>query len=113
MKNTIGVYGLGVMGSNLARNMARNGERVAVYNYTRDLTDAFVSRYAADRIDPHYDLESFVHSLKKPRKILLMVSAGAGVDSVVESPLPLLVSGEVTLGGGNSYFRAVTRCCQA
>ncbi|MGI6126570.1 MAG: decarboxylating NADP(+)-dependent phosphogluconate dehydrogenase [Planifilum sp.] len=113
MKNAIGVYGLGVMGSNLARNMARNGERVAVYNYTRDLTDAFVSRYAADRIDPHYDLESFVHSLKKPRKILLMVSAGAAVDSVVESLLPLLDSGDVIMDGGNSDFRDSNRRYQA
>lgn len=109
MKNTIGVYGLGVMGSNLARNMANKGERVAVYNYTRDLTDKFVSRYAADRIDPHYDLGSFIQSLERPRKIFLMVSAGAAVDSVIESLIPLLGSGDIIMDGGNSDFHDSNR----
>lgn len=68
MKNSIGVYGLGVMGSNLARNMANHGENVAVYNYTPDLTDKFVSRHAHSRIEAYYELEPFVRSLKARAK---------------------------------------------
>jgi 6-phosphogluconate dehydrogenase len=109
MKNSIGVYGLGVMGSNLARNMANHGENVAVYNYTPDLTDQFVSRHAHSRIEAYYELEPFVRSLKSPRKIFLMVSAGAAVDSVIESLLPLLDQGDIIMDGGNSDFHDSNR----
>lgn len=108
MKNTIGVFGLGVMGSNLARNMADKGEKVAVYNYTPDLIKKFVSQYSIPRIDPHYELENFIYSLENPRKIFLMVSAGA-VDSVIQSLIPLLEPGDIIMDGGNSDFHDSNR----
>jgi 6-phosphogluconate dehydrogenase len=109
MKNSMGVYGLGVMGSSLARNMANHGENVAVYNYTRDLTDKFVSQHAHSKIDVYYELESFIRSLQSPRKIFLMVSAGAAVDSVIESLLPFLDQGDIIMDGGNSDFHDSNR----
>lgn len=108
MKNAIGVYGLGVMGSNLARNMADKGERVAVYNYTPDLTKKFVSQYSCRQIDPHYELKNFIYSLENPRKIFLMVAAGA-VDSVIQSLIPLLEPGDIVMDGGNSDFHDSNR----
>jgi 6-phosphogluconate dehydrogenase len=54
MFNTIGVIGLGVMGSNIALNMANNGEKVAAYNYTRDLTDQLVAKLDGQSLHPYY-----------------------------------------------------------
>jgi 6-phosphogluconate dehydrogenase len=109
MLNTIGVYGLGVMGSNIALNMASKGERVAVYNYTPDLTDKLVQRLEGQTITPYYDLEAFVHSLAKPRKIFIMVTAGKAIDSVIHSLLPLLEEGDLLMDGGNSHYKDTER----
>lgn len=102
MKNTIGVYGLGVMGANISKNMVNNGEKVAIYNYTDDLTKNFTKDFSNDNIDPHYDLESFVMSLEKPRKIFLMVTTGSIIDSVIESLIPYLDENDIIMDGGNS-----------
>ncbi|MGX1078940.1 6-phosphogluconate dehydrogenase [Bacillus sp. SLBN-57] len=71
MCNTIGVIGLGVMGSNIALNMASKGEQVAVYNYTRDLTDQLVQKTGGQTVKPYYELEDFVQSLKSREKSFL------------------------------------------
>lgn len=76
MVNTIGVIGLGVMGGNIALNMAAKGEQVAVYNYTRDLTDQLMQNIEELPVSPYYELQDFVQSLETPRKIFLMVTAG-------------------------------------
>lgn len=102
MKNTIGVYGLGVMGANISKNMVNNGEKVAVYNYTDDLTKNFTKDFSNDNIDPHYNLQSFVMSLEKPRKIFLMVTTGSIIDSVIESLIPYLDENDIIMDGGNS-----------
>ncbi|MCY7947442.1 decarboxylating NADP(+)-dependent phosphogluconate dehydrogenase [Bacillus atrophaeus] len=104
MFNTIGVIGLGVMGSNIALNMASKGERVAVYNYTRDLTDQLVQKLDGQSVNPYYELQNFVQSLEAPRKIFLMVTAGKPVDSVIHSLIPLLEKGDVIMDGGNSHY---------
>ncbi|GED01800.1 decarboxylating NADP(+)-dependent phosphogluconate dehydrogenase [Bacillus atrophaeus] len=104
MFNTIGVIGLGVMGSNIALNMANKGERVAVYNYTRDLTDQLVQKLDGQSVNPYYELQDFVQSLETPRKIFLMVTAGKPVDSVIHSLIPLLEKGDVIMDGGNSHY---------
>lgn len=104
MFNTIGVIGLGVMGSNIALNMASKGERVAVYNYTRDLTDRLVQKLDGQSVNPYYELQDFVQSLETPRKIFLMVTAGKPVDSVIHSLIPLLEKGDVIMDGGNSHY---------
>ncbi|MEH6907891.1 decarboxylating NADP(+)-dependent phosphogluconate dehydrogenase [Neobacillus drentensis] len=104
MDNTIGVIGLGVMGSNIALNMANKGEKVAVYNYTRDLTDKLLHRIENQSIDPYYEVQSFVQSLETPRKIFLMVTAGAAIDSVIGSLVPFLERGDIIMDGGNSHY---------
>lgn len=109
MENTIGVIGLGVMGSNIALNMASNGEKVAVYNYTSDLTDKLLDRIENQHVSPYYDVQSFVQSLETPRKIFLMVTAGAAIDSVISSLLPFLSPGDIIMDGGNSHYEDTAR----
>ncbi|MFJ7932569.1 decarboxylating NADP(+)-dependent phosphogluconate dehydrogenase [Peribacillus sp. NPDC096448] len=109
MNNTIGVIGLGVMGSNIALNMASKGEQVAVYNYTRDLTDQLVAELDGQSLHPYYEIQDFVQSLETPRKIFLMVTAGKPIDSVINSLLPHLESGDIIMDGGNSHYEDTER----
>lgn len=109
MFNTIGVIGLGVMGSNIALNMANKGGKVAVYNYTRDLTDQLVAELDGQSIHPYYEIQDFVQSLETPRKIFLMVTAGKAIDSVITSLLPHLESGDIIMDGGNSHYEDTER----
>ncbi|TDL85370.1 decarboxylating NADP(+)-dependent phosphogluconate dehydrogenase [Vibrio vulnificus] len=109
MFNTIGVIGLGVMGSNIALNMASKGEKVAVYNYTRDLTDQLVAELDGQSIHPYYEIQDFVQSMETPRKIFLMVTAGKPTDSVITSLLPHLESGDIIMDGGNSHYEDTER----
>ena len=109
MNNDIAVIGMGVMGHSLALNMANHGFKVSVYNYTRDLTDAFIKKYPHDNITPYYDVASLTASLKKPRKFFIMVTAGAAVDSVIDSLLPHLDAGDIIMDGGNSFFKDTKR----
>ena len=100
----IGVVGMAVMGSNLALNMADHGFAVSVYNYTPDLTEKFLAERPHEKIAGYYDLTEFVQSLKRPRKIMLMIMAGAPVDSMIDQLLPILDAGDIIIDGGNSYF---------
>lgn len=109
MLNTIGVIGLGVMGSNIALNMANKGEQVAVYNYTRDLTDKLLQKIEGQSLTPYYEIEEFVQALEKPRKIFLMVTAGNAIDSVIQSVVPFLEKGDVIMDGGNSHYKDTER----
>ncbi|MDQ0245048.1 6-phosphogluconate dehydrogenase [Bacillus fengqiuensis] len=109
MFNTIGVIGLGVMGSNIALNMANKGEQVAVYNYTRDLTDQLVRRSEGQAINPYYEIQDFVQSLQTPRKIFLMVTAGDPIDSVIGTLVPHLEAGDIIMDGGNSHYEDTER----
>ncbi|UUI05470.1 decarboxylating NADP(+)-dependent phosphogluconate dehydrogenase [Oceanobacillus jeddahense] len=109
MMNSIGVFGLGVMGANLAINMANKGEKVAVYNYTPDLIETFQEKHLHENATAYYELTRFIDSLEKPRKIFLMVTAGAVVDSVIESLFPLLDQGDIIMDGGNSNFQDSNR----
>ena len=109
MAKDIGVVGMAVMGSNLALNMADHGFDVAVYNYTPDLTEKFVAERPHEKITPYYDLKEFVQSLKRPRKIMLMIMAGAPVDSMLASLDGLLEEGDIVIDGGNSFFEDTRR----
>ncbi|MDF2902629.1 MAG: 6-phosphogluconate dehydrogenase [Bacillus sp. (in: firmicutes)] len=109
MFNTIGVIGLGVMGRNIALNMASKEEKVAVYNYTRDLTDQLVEKSKNRWINPYYEIQEFVQSLKTPRKIFLMVTAGKPIDSVIRSLVPFLEEGDIIMDGGNSHYEDTER----
>lgn len=88
---SFGVIGLAVMGENIALNVERNGFPIAVYNRSREKTDAFMSNRAGGRnVKAAFTLEEFVASLERPRKILVMVQAGKPVDAVIQQLKPLL-----------------------
>jgi len=104
-QNDIGLIGLAVMGQNLVLNMERNGLRIAVYNRTRSTTDAFMKGPAAGKnIAAVYSLKDLSASLKKPRKVIIMVKAGPPVDEMISQLKPLLEEGDLIIDGGNSYF---------
>ena len=104
-KADIGLIGLAVMGENLAMNMESKGFTVAVYNRSTEKVDAFLAGRAAGRnfIGCHSP-EELVQALSKPRKIFMMVKAGAAVDALIEQFFPLLEEGDILIDGGNSHY---------
>ncbi len=110
MKSYIGVYGLGVMGQSLALNIANHNYSVAVYNRSTEVTEKFVKDRIQDRkITPTYSVEQFINTLESPRKIILMVKAGAVTDAIIESIVPLLSAGDILIDCGNSYYKDTIR----
>jgi 6-phosphogluconate dehydrogenase len=106
----IAVYGLGVMGRNIALNMADHGIRVAAYNRTASVTESFVAGLPPDTgITPFYDLGELTSALQTPRRIFLMAKAGKVVDDIIAALLPHLEPGDVIIDGGNSYFKDTQR----
>lgn len=101
----IGIIGLSVMGRSLALNMADHGFCVAGYNRSRSVTEAVVLEHPHPNLMPFYTLESFVSALKRPRRVMLMIQAGAPVDAVIDQLLPLLATGDILLDGGNSFLK--------
>ena len=109
----IAVAGMAVMGRNLALNMESRGYTVAVYNRTVRTLEAFVDGAGAGkRLVPCRTLPDLVAALSRPRRILLMVQAGAPVDAVLRELQPLLEPGDVILDGGNSHFADTARRCR-
>jgi 6-phosphogluconate dehydrogenase len=109
-KADIGLIGLAVMGQNLVLNMADHGYRVAVFNRTTSKVDEFIEGPAkGTNIIGTHSMEELVNSLTKPRKVMLMVKAGAVVDSFIDMLLPLLEPGDVIIDGGNSHYPDSTR----
>src|SRR3954452_21185394 len=101
----IGVTGLAVMGANLARNIARRGVPIAVHNRTAAKTRDFVSEFGSEGdFTGSESLEEFVQSLERPRRIIVMVKAGAPVDGVIEDLVPLLDKDDIIIDAGNSHF---------
>ncbi len=110
---SFGVIGLAVMGENIALNVERNGFPIAVYNRSREKTDAFMAHRAQGRnVRAAFSLEQFVASLERPRKILVMVQAGKPVDAVIQQLKPLLQEGDIIIDGGNSWFEDTERRTQ-
>ncbi|KGN40782.1 NADP-dependent phosphogluconate dehydrogenase [Knoellia aerolata] len=106
----VGVVGLAVMGSNLARNLARHGHTVAVFNRTHARTLAHLESYAVDGTFVGAEtVEEFVSSLERPRRIIIMVQAGAGTDAVIDELLPHLDEGDIVVDGGNAQFTDTRR----
>ncbi|MGB3571080.1 MAG: NADP-dependent phosphogluconate dehydrogenase, partial [Phormidesmis sp.] len=105
MAQSFGVIGLAVMGENIALNVERNGFPIAVYNRSREKTDAFMKNRAGGKnVVATYSLEEFVEALERPRRILVMVKAGKPVDMVIESLKPLLDPDDMIIDGGNSLY---------
>lgn len=106
----LGVVGLGTMGANLARNAARNGAVVAIYNRTRERTDSFLKAHRSEgTFVPCKTYAYLVAALKAPRTILIMVQAGEAVDAVITELVPLLTKGDILIDGGNSHYRDTER----
>lgn len=109
----IGLIGLAVMGENLILNMESHGFFVAVFNRTTSKVDDFIiGRAKGKKIKGTYSLPEFVKSLKRPRKIMMMVKAGKAVDELIDQLLPLLEEGDILIDGGNSYFKDTIRRTQ-
>ena len=109
-KQVFGLIGLGVMGQNFVLNVERNGYGVAVYNRTAETTDKYIAGPAAGKnIKPAYTLKEFIDSLESPRKIMLLVKAGAPVDATIQQLIPLLDKGDLIIDGGNSFFTDTER----
>ncbi|MCH7731734.1 MAG: decarboxylating NADP(+)-dependent phosphogluconate dehydrogenase [Candidatus Marinimicrobia bacterium] len=106
----IGLIGLAVMGQNLVLNMNNHDFSVAVFNRTLSKMDDFINgRAKGTNIKGFYSIEKFVTSLKRPRKIMLMVKAGKPVDDFIELLIPHLESGDIIIDGGNSHFHDTIR----
>ncbi|HTR75310.1 MAG TPA: NADP-dependent phosphogluconate dehydrogenase [Solirubrobacterales bacterium] len=104
-RSQIGVTGLAVMGANLARNIARSGWSVAVHNRSPEKTRQFMADHAEEEDFTGTETsEEFVAALERPRKIIVMVKAGAPVDAVIEELAPLLDDGDILIDAGNSHF---------
>jgi 6-phosphogluconate dehydrogenase len=108
-----GLIGLAVMGENLALNIERNGFSMAVYNRTDTRTKEFMAERAQGRnFKATFTPEEFVASLSSPRRILIMVKAGAPVDAVIAQLKPMLDPGDILIDGGNSLFDDTVRRTQ-
>lgn len=109
-KSEFGLFGLGVMGKSLSRNLANHGFDISIFNRHVDGVEENVAVNFKNEYEelsaalPFDDIEAFVNSLQKPRKIMLMVNAGKITDMVIESIVPYLSAGDVLIDGGNSNY---------
>jgi 6-phosphogluconate dehydrogenase len=105
-----GLIGLGVMGQNFILNVERNGFGATVYNRTMAVTTEFLNGAAAGKnVIGTETIEEFVASLESPRRIMILVKAGAPVDAVIEQLVPLVDKGDLIIDGGNSLFHDTER----
>ncbi|WP_100403944.1 NADP-dependent phosphogluconate dehydrogenase [Bacillus sp. FJAT-42315] len=109
MPQQIGVIGLAVMGKNLAWNIESRGYTVSVFNRSREKTDEMLLQSEGKQIVGTYSVEEFIQSLETPRKILLMVKAGAATDATIEQLKPFLAHGDILIDGGNTFFKDTQR----
>ncbi|GAA4813276.1 NADP-dependent phosphogluconate dehydrogenase [Tomitella cavernea] len=106
----IGVTGLAVMGSNLARNLARHGHTVALHNRHADKTDRLIAEHGAEGDFVRTEsIEEFVAALQKPRRALIMVKAGEPTDQVIEQLAAAMEPGDIIIDGGNALFTDTIR----
>ncbi len=111
----VGIVGLAVMGENLALNIAEKGFSIAVYNRSTDKVDSFLTRAKAElpagsgSVFGAHSPEEFVQSLERPRRIIMMVKAGAPVDDTIAKLRPLLDPGDLLVDGGNEHFTVTER----
>jgi 6-phosphogluconate dehydrogenase len=109
-KSQIGLVGLAVMGENLALNIERNGFPITVYNRSTDKTEALLAgRAKGKKFTGAKTVQELVASLERPRRIILLVKAGAPVDDMINQLTPLLEPGDIIIDGGNSHFSDTRR----
>ncbi|KAL3150303.1 6-phosphogluconate dehydrogenase, decarboxylating 2 [Trebouxia sp. C0010 RCD-2024] len=104
----IGLIGLAVMGQNFALNVAENGFDIAVYNRSYEKTEACVKRAEKEGLSKNLhgfkDLKEFIQSLEKPRRVMMLVKAGAPVEATIDLLMPLLDKGDIIIDGGNEWY---------
>ena len=106
----IGVTGLAVMGSNIARNFARHGYTVALHNRSIGKTDALLAEHGSDGTFVRTEtIEEFVAALEKPRRVLIMVKAGDATDAVIEELAGAMEPGDIIIDGGNALYTDTIR----
>lgn len=110
----IGLIGLAVMGQNLALNIADHGYTISVYNRNPEKTRDFIAHCkdnepAAERLQGFEDLATFVLSIKRPRKIVLLVKAGSATDVTINALIPFLEEGDIIIDGGNALWTDTIR----
>ncbi|MEO1614520.1 MAG: decarboxylating NADP(+)-dependent phosphogluconate dehydrogenase [Planctomycetota bacterium] len=105
-----GLIGLAVMGENLALNVESRGYKVAVYNRTTSKVDDLINGRAAGKnfVGTH-SIEDFVKSVKRPRKLMMLVKAGPAVDAIIDSLIPLCEPGDIIIDGGNTHYADTER----
>jgi 6-phosphogluconate dehydrogenase len=110
-KADLGLIGLAVMGQNLVLNMNDKGYTIAVFNRTVSKVDDFIEGPAKgrDTILGAHSIEEFVASLKRPRRVMLLVKAGPAVDAFIDKVMPHLEEGDIIIDGGNSNFNDTIR----
>ncbi|HUJ10808.1 MAG TPA: decarboxylating NADP(+)-dependent phosphogluconate dehydrogenase [Verrucomicrobiae bacterium] len=112
-QSDIGLIGLAVMGENVALNIESKGFPISVFNRTVSKVDNFINgRGQGKKFFGAHSLEEFVASLKKPRKVFMLVKAGKAVDELIDHLLPLLEPGDILIDGGNSHFPDTIRRTQ-
>lgn len=106
----VGVVGLAAMGASLARNLARHGNRVAVYNRHYARTEHLIDNYGDEgQFYPAKTVKEFVDLLEKPRTAIIMVKAGVATDAVIDELAEYMEPGDIIVDGGNSYFKDTIR----
>ena len=105
-----GLIGLAVMGQNLALNIADHGFKTSVFNRTFSKTKKFLDKNSySDNLFGFENLEDFVTSIQRPRRIVIMVQAGKATDSVIDSLIPLLDEQDIIIDGGNAKWTDTIR----
>lgn len=104
-KRDVGIYGLAVIGSNLARNILDHGAALAAYSVDGPERAALAGSFDGERLAVCSSEEEFLAALSRPRKIILAIKAGEAVDEVMARLLPRLESGDILVDGGNSHYR--------
>lgn len=106
----IGVTGLAVMGSNIARNFARHGYTVAVHNRSVAKTDALLKEHSSDgKFVRSETIPEFLAALEKPRRVLIMVKAGEATDAVINELADAMEPGDIIIDGGNALYTDTMR----
>lgn len=113
MSSSLGLIGLGTMGSALARNIANREFSITVYNRTTEKTQEFLGVYGNDFLTGSANLSAFVGTIDRPRSIILMVDAGEAVDALIDQLIPFLERGDCIVDGGNSNYRDTIRRSEA
>ncbi len=108
-QGNFGVAGLGVMGQNVALNIERNGFQVIAYNRSDEKANEMRAKSEGKNVVVTQSIEEFVAKLERPRRVLLMVTAGKGTDAVIDALTQHLEPGDIIIDGGNSHFPDTNR----